>query len=167
MVSPGVPLNLPALEAARRTGVEIIGELEWAWRFCRAPVAAVTGTKRKRPPTTELIGAFLKEGGRRAFVGGNLGTPLSQWLTETADASAEGSIDWCILEVSSFQLDTAPTFAPTIGVVLNVTPDHLDRYPDFDATRPASFPCSANRPGCRRPPSSTGTIRCAERGRND
>lgn len=138
VVSPGVPLSLPALEAARRAGVEIIGELEWAWRYCRVPVAAVTGTNGKTT-TTELIGAFLKEGGMRAFVGGNLGTPLSQWLTETADASAEGSIDWCILEVSSFQLDTAPTFAPRIGVVLNVTPDHLDRYPDFDAYAASKF----------------------------
>ncbi|SHG11202.1 UDP-N-acetylmuramoylalanine--D-glutamate ligase [Desulfacinum infernum DSM 9756] len=146
VVSPGVPLNLPALEAARRTGVEIIGELEWAWRYCRAPVAAVTGTNGKTT-TTELIGAFLKEGGMRAFVGGNLGTPLCHWLAETGNAPSEGAVDWCVLEVSSFQLDTASTFAPTIGVVLNVTPDHLDRYPDFDAYAASKFSMFRESPG--------------------
>ncbi|SMC20952.1 UDP-N-acetylmuramoylalanine--D-glutamate ligase [Desulfacinum hydrothermale DSM 13146] len=138
VVSPGVPLSLPALEAARTKGAEIIGELEWAWRFCRVPTVAVTGTNGKTT-TTELIGAFLKEGGKRAFVGGNLGTPLCDWLAETEGSSSQTALDWCVLEVSSFQLDAAPTFAPRIGAVLNVTPDHLDRYPDLDAYTASKF----------------------------
>jgi len=126
IVSPGVPLDIPLLNEARKRGVPIVGELEWAWRRINMPVIAVTGTNGKTT-TTELIGAVMKLWGKRAFVGGNIGVPLTQAVI-THDL-------WeiAVLEVSSFQLDTADSFAPDIFVVLNITEDHLDRYPSFEA----------------------------------
>lgn len=126
IVSPGVPLDLPPLAAARQKGIEVIGELEWAWRQLRVPVVAVTGTNGKTT-TTSVIGEILKSSGKRVFVGGNIGTPLSRWLLTSED------VDVVVLEVSSFQLDTAVQFCPEIGVLLNITEDHLDRYEDFSA----------------------------------
>lgn len=132
IVSPGVPLDIkPLVEAASR-GIEIIGELEWAWRQVDLPTLAVTGTNGKTT-TTFLVGEIFKAAGRRVFVGGNLGTPLSEWILsgETAEL--------LVLEVSSFQLDTASTFRPQVGVVLNVTEDHLDRYESFEAYAASKF----------------------------
>ena len=126
VVSPGVPLDLEPLREARARGIEIVGELEWAWRLVNLPVVAVTGTNGKTT-TTSLVGEMFRAAGKRAFVGGNIGSPLSQWLVEGGEA------DTLILEVSSFQLDTASTFRPDVGVLLNVTEDHLDRYDDFGA----------------------------------
>ena len=126
IVSPGVPLDIPLLNEARKRGVPIVGELEWAWRRINMPVIAVTGTNGKTT-TTELIGAVMKLWGKRAFVGGNIGVPLTQAVM-THDLW-----DIAVLEVSSFQLDTADSFAPDIFVVLNITEDHLDRYPSFEA----------------------------------
>lgn len=126
IVSPGIPLDLPPLQQAARKGVKIIGELDWAWCQIKGPVVAVTGTNGKTT-TTSLIGEFLKEAGKRVFVGGNIGTPLSQWILSGEKA------ELLLLEVSSFQLDTASHFRPEIGVLLNVTEDHLDRYSDFSA----------------------------------
>jgi len=126
IVSPGVPLNLEPLQDARGKGIEILGELEWAWRQVARPVVAVTGTNGKTTTTT-LIGEILKASGKRVFVGGNIGTPLSRWLLDGAEA------DVLVLEVSSFQLDTASRFRPDVGVLLNVTDDHLDRYESFSA----------------------------------
>jgi UDP-N-acetylmuramoylalanine--D-glutamate ligase len=125
ILSPGVPLNLEPLRRAANQGVEIIGELEWAWRQVERPVIAVTGTNGKTT-TTGLIGEILKQAGEQPFVGGNIGTPLSAWLLRGEP------VDRLVLEVSSFQLDTAATFRPDIGVVLNVTEDHLDRYDSFE-----------------------------------
>ena len=79
VVSPGVPLDLAPLKAASMAGVEIVGELEWAWRQTATPVVAVTGTNGKTT-TTSLLGQMLKAAGQRVFVGGNIGTPLSQWI---------------------------------------------------------------------------------------
>jgi UDP-N-acetylmuramoylalanine--D-glutamate ligase len=134
VVSPGVPLDLPPLARARSAGVEIIGELECAWRFFdgKATVIAVTGTNGKTT-TTSLLGEMFQAAGRRVFVGGNIGTPLSRWLLSGK------AVDALILEVSSFQLDTAPTFRPDVGVLLNVTEDHLDRYADFAAYADSKF----------------------------
>ena len=126
VVSPGIPLNIEPLKEARSRGIEIVGELEWSWRQVGAPVIAVTGTNGKTT-TTALIGEMLKQAGRHPFVGGNIGTPLSQWILSGQQA------DILVLELSSFQLDTAPTFRPDIGVLLNVTEDHLDRYDSFKA----------------------------------
>lgn len=143
VVSPGVPLDTEVLAAARNRGIPVIGELEWAWRALKVPTIAVTGTNGKTT-TTELIGALMQNAGLRVFVGGNIGTPLSGWLAEhsrerAADPSADSALDWCVLEVSSFQLDGASSFAPEVGIVLNVTPDHLDRYPDFEAYAASKF----------------------------
>jgi UDP-N-acetylmuramoylalanine--D-glutamate ligase len=126
IVSPGIPLDIAPLAEARSRGIEIVGELEWAWRQVDLPVIAVTGTNGKTT-TTALIGEILKQAGRRPFVGGNIGTPLSRWLLSRDPA------DILVLELSSFQLDTASTFRPEVGVLLNITEDHLDRYPSFEA----------------------------------
>ena len=122
VVSPGVP-EIPELAAARAAGVAITGELELASRFVRAPVVAITGTNGKSTTTT-LIGEMLRATGRPTFVGGNLGEPLAE-AVGTPAAQADG---FCVVEASSFQLETVETFRPRVAVLLNITPDHLDRY---------------------------------------
>jgi UDP-N-acetylmuramoylalanine--D-glutamate ligase len=126
VLSPGVPHTLPALQAARDRGIPVIGEIELAARFIRQPIVAVTGTNGKTT-TTELLGAMLAASGRRVFVGGNIGRPLIDYVDAGMNAET------VIAEVSSFQLDTIETFRPAVGVLLNITADHLDRYPDFTA----------------------------------
>lgn len=123
VVSPGVG-PMPALEAAARAGVEVIGELELACRFVSAPILAVGGTNGKST-TTSLLAAMVRAGGQRVFAGGNLGEPASHAVGKPYDA--------VVLEVSSFQLERAPRFRPRVSVLLNITEDHLDRYPSFDA----------------------------------
>ena len=123
VVSPGVP-DFAELRAAELSGVEIIGELELAARFLDAPIVAIGGTNGKSTTTT-LIGDMFNAGKLKAFVGGNLGTP-------TAEA-VDRNWDVVVLEVSSFQLERAPRFAPRVSVLLNITEDHLDRYPSFMA----------------------------------
>jgi UDP-N-acetylmuramoylalanine--D-glutamate ligase len=120
-VSPGVP-SFPTLEAAERAGIEVIGELELACRFLSAPVVAIGGTNGKSTTTT-LAGDLFAAAGRRVFVGGNLGEPAANAVGKEWDA--------VVLEVSSFQLERAPLFRPRVSVLLNVTEDHLDRYPSF------------------------------------
>ncbi len=132
IVSPGVPLDLEPLMKARQQGVPIVGELEWAWRQVNLPTVAVTGTNGKTT-TTHLIGEIFRAAGRKVFVGGNMGTPLSQWILHGEPAEV------LVLEVSSFQLDTATSFSPCVGVLLNVTEDHLDRYESFEAYAASKF----------------------------
>lgn len=122
VVSPGVPVNHPFLQAARAAGVEVIGEIELAFRFCAAPLAAVAGTNGKGSTTT-LLGAMLQRAGRRAVIGGNIGTPLVSVV--------EGDWEIVVAEVSSFQLETIVDFRPWATILLNITPDHLDRHPTF------------------------------------
>ena len=124
--SPGVPPELPWLEAARGYGIPVWGELELASHFLTCPVIAVSGTNGKTTTTT-LVGKFLTASGIRALVGGNIGTPLISLLKRQQEA------DFLVLEISSFQLDTAPHFHPQSAALLNITPDHLDRYPDYAA----------------------------------
>ena len=126
LISPGVPHDLPVLAAARGRGVPVAGELALAPAHLRTPALAVTGTNGKTTVTT-LIGGLLAAAGKKVFVGGNIGTPLTDYLAGPQEA------DWVVLEVSSFQLDTAGAFRPEIGVLLNITPDHLDRYDDMRA----------------------------------
>ncbi|MDR3567745.1 MAG: UDP-N-acetylmuramoyl-L-alanine--D-glutamate ligase [Syntrophobacteraceae bacterium] len=126
IVSPGIALDIAPLAEARSQGIEIAGELEWASRQVSLPTVAVTGTNGKTT-TTALIGEIVKQAGRRPFVGGNIGTPLSRWILSKEPA------DILVLELSSFQLDTASTFRPDVGVLLNITEDHLDRYQSFEA----------------------------------
>jgi UDP-N-acetylmuramoylalanine--D-glutamate ligase len=125
VLSPGVP-PMPQVEAAKAKGVFVTGELELASWFVDATMVAITGTNGKSTTTT-LCGAILGANGRPTFVGGNLGTPLAE-AVGTRPARAGGT---CVVEVSSFQLETVRNFRPQVAVLLNITPDHLDRYPDF------------------------------------
>jgi UDP-N-acetylmuramoylalanine--D-glutamate ligase len=122
--SPGVPADAPLLQAACARGLEVVSELELAARHLGIPIAAVTGTNGKST-TTALLGEMLRLAGARPFVGGNLGTPLVNAL--------DGGHAAAVVEVSSFQLEWVRDFRPRVGVLLNVTEDHLDRYPDFEA----------------------------------
>jgi UDP-N-acetylmuramoylalanine--D-glutamate ligase len=126
VVSPGVPLDAPQVVRARHAGATVIGEIELAWRALEADTIAITGTNGKTT-TTALTGALLAEQPRPVLVGGNIGTPLAgHALTFPADGIV-------VCEVSSFQLETTETFQPRVAVVLNVTPDHLDRHRTFEA----------------------------------
>jgi UDP-N-acetylmuramoylalanine--D-glutamate ligase len=122
--SPGVPPDGPLLGAAVARGIPVISEIELASRFLELPILAVTGTNGKSTTTT-LLGAMLRAAGHRTFVGGNLGTPLVSAVGGDAEAA--------VVEVSSFQLEWVDTFRPRVGIFLNLTDDHLDRYPDLDA----------------------------------
>lgn len=123
VVSPGVP-RLSVFDECAGRGIEVIGELELGSRFATAPIVAVGGTNGKST-TTKLCGDIFAAAGRRAFVGGNYGIPVCE---------AVGSrFDVLVLEVSSFQLERAPSFHPRVSILLNVSEDHLDRYPDFHA----------------------------------
>lgn len=124
LVSPGVPLGIASLAAARQKGIPVVGELALAKDFLKTPMVAVTGTNGKSTVTT-LIGDLLAGCGNKVFVGGNIGTPLAEYLAGPQDCEA------VVLEVSSFQLDSAGEFRPKVGVLLNITPDHLDRYVSY------------------------------------
>ena len=137
VTSPGVPVEQPVFDAARARGVEIIGELEFAWRFVKGQVIAITGTKGKSTTTT-LIGRMLEAAGRKTLVGGNIGTPLSAQV----DQSTADTIH--VVETSSFQLETTTTFHPWIAVWLNFATDHLDRHPSVDAYAAAKARIFAN-----------------------
>lgn len=134
VISPGVPYRLASLESVRRRGVKVVSELELAAQFLRSPLLAVTGTNGKSTTVT-LIGKFLAESGKRAFVGGNLGTALSEAALEDFHAGQAGKpspYDYLVAEVSSFQLETIDRFHPWIAALLNVTVDHQDRYESLD-----------------------------------
>jgi len=124
VLSPGVRYDVAPGQWAREQGIAVIGELEFAYRFCPCPVIAVTGSNGKTTVTT-LIGRVLREAGRQVFVGGNIGTPLS---ASVLDLRREHI---AVLEVSSFQLESIQTFAPHIGVFLNCSQNHLDRHADM------------------------------------
>ena len=126
VVSPGVPVDAPLLQQARSLGEMVIGEIELAAQFLPGPIVAITGSNGKTTTTT-LTGEILTAGGLPTLVGGNIGTPAIS-LAERAKPETV-----TVLEVSSFQLETIQTFHPKIAVVLNVTPDHLDRHRTFEA----------------------------------
>jgi UDP-N-acetylmuramoylalanine--D-glutamate ligase len=126
VVSPGVPQTVPELKQVRALGAHIIGELELGAAFLQGEVIAVTGSNGKTTTTT-LIGEILKAAGKPTLVGGNIGKPVTEMVAESTGDS------WNVLEVSSFQLETIETFKPRIALVLNVTPDHLDRHGTFAA----------------------------------
>lgn len=131
--SPGVPRTAPLLQAAGRRGIPVWSEIELAFRLLSCPIVAVTGTNGKST-TTSLIGEFFRENGTRAFVGGNLGTPLVEAVSESYEVA--------IAEISSFQLEWVMQFHPHIGVWLNLTEDHLDRHGTlaaYGATKRALF----------------------------
>lgn len=124
VVSPGVPMELPQLQMAKQAGVEIISEIELAFRYITAPIAAITGTNGKTTTTT-ILGAIFKHQGYHTFVGGNIGTPMIEM------AASHKIVDQVVAEISSFQLEWITTFRPTVAVLLNLSEDHLDRYRDY------------------------------------
>ena len=124
ILSPGVDIHAPFLQEARKHGVEIISEVELASRFTKTPVIAVTGTNGKSTVTT-LIGNILKRAGKKIAVGGNLGAPFIRLLREEP-------VDYFVLEISTFQLEGVKTFHPRLAMILNITPDHLDRHKTFE-----------------------------------
>ncbi len=119
--SPGVPLDLPVLKYAAAQGAAIVGELALAAGRIRVPVVGVTGSNGKTT-VTSLLGDLLRADGRRVFVGGNIGTPLLDYLQGPRDAEV------VVLELSSFQLELSGEFRPDVALLLNLTPDHLDRH---------------------------------------
>jgi UDP-N-acetylmuramoylalanine--D-glutamate ligase len=121
VVSPGVPTKGIPVRYAERAGAEVIGEVELAWRFLRGRVVGITGTNGKTTTTT-LVGELLKDAGLPVQVGGNIGTPL----VSLVDSSREDG--WTVVELSSYQLETIKEFRPTVAIVLNLMPDHMDRY---------------------------------------
>jgi UDP-N-acetylmuramoylalanine--D-glutamate ligase len=125
VVSPGVPWDLPELQAARAAGVPVIAELELGFRELQGRVAAITGTKGKST-TTAALGAMLRESGGDVRVGGNIG----QAVTSLLEGATPESV--FVLEVSSFQLEGTDTFHPEVALFLNLSPDHLDRHPTFE-----------------------------------
>ena len=125
VVSPGVPLDTPELVQSQALGLPVIGELELAARFLKGKMLAVTGSNGKTTTTT-LLGEILAAGGLPTLVGGNIGVPVITLVDSSTDES------WSVLEVSSFQLESTDQFHPAISVILNITPDHLDRYKTFE-----------------------------------
>lgn len=125
VVSPGVPYDVPQLAQARSMGIPVIGEIELAARYLKGKIVAITGSNGKTTTTT-LAGEILAASGSKVMVGGNIGTPAISFVANSTDDT------WVVLEISSFQLETIESFHPKIAVVLNVTPDHLDRHYSFE-----------------------------------
>jgi UDP-N-acetylmuramoylalanine--D-glutamate ligase len=125
VISPGVPFDVPQLVQARARGIPVIGEVELAAHYLKGEIVAITGSNGKTT-TTALAGKIIAAGGRNVMVGGNIGTPAISFVATSTDET------WIVLEISSFQLETIETFRPKIAVVLNVTPDHLDRHYSFE-----------------------------------
>jgi UDP-N-acetylmuramoylalanine--D-glutamate ligase len=137
VLSPGIPLNGELVRRVQAAGIPVFSEVEVAYRICKAPIVALTGTKGKST-TTALIGAIFRSAGKTTYVGGNIGNAL---IHETAIAQPD---DWVIAEVSSFQLESIRSFKPRISCIINITPDHLDRYHSMDEYAEAKFRIFAN-----------------------
>ncbi len=121
VLSPGVPTDLPFVEAMQERGIPIWGEIELAYRCAKGKLIAITGTNGKTT-TTALTGAIMREFYKSVFVVGNIGTPYTELATSTTDKSVT------VAEVSSFQLETIHKFRPDVSAILNITPDHLNRH---------------------------------------
>ncbi|WP_102797243.1 UDP-N-acetylmuramoyl-L-alanine--D-glutamate ligase [Bowmanella denitrificans] len=130
LLSPGLPLAAPAIQAAKAAGVEVIGDIELFARFNRKPVLAITGSNGKSTVTT-LVRDMLQASGIKTAMGGNIGTPALDLLAQDYDVA--------VLELSSFQLETTYSLAPKAATILNISPDHLDRYADLAAYRQAKL----------------------------
>ena len=143
VLSPGVPSDIEPLQAARNAGVPVMGEIEFAYRFLRGTVVGVTGSNGKTT-TTALIGAMHRQAGHRVEVAGNIGQPLADSVRRNLARSATRYV----IELSSFQLESIETFRCDVALILNVTPDHQDRYPGFQAYAEAKSRILLNqRPG--------------------
>jgi UDP-N-acetylmuramoylalanine--D-glutamate ligase len=125
VVSPGVPLDTPELVQVKAFGLPVIGELELAAQFLQGKILAITGSNGKTT-TTALTGEILAAAGIETLVGGNIGVPVVDLIAKSTENS------WSVLEVSSFQLESTELFHPQIAVILNITPDHLDRHGSFE-----------------------------------
>ena len=121
VLSPGVPTDLPLVNTLRERGLRIWGEIELAYENSRGDVLAITGTNGKTT-TTSLLGAIMEHVRDSVFIVGNIGTPYTQMVTQTADNSVT------VAEISSFQLETIEAFRPKVSAILNITPDHLNRH---------------------------------------
>jgi len=126
VVSPGVPWDLPSLAAARDRGIPVVAEVEAGSWFLRGDLVGVTGSNGKTT-TTSLIGKMLESSGIHTLVGGNIGVPLTSMVDQATDESA------VVVELSSFQLEGTDSLHPHVAVILNITPNHLDRHPSFEA----------------------------------
>jgi UDP-N-acetylmuramoylalanine--D-glutamate ligase len=148
VVSPGVPLGIPPLEGARRAGTEVIGELELAYRHMQAlPFYAVTGTNGKSTTAT-LLHRMMQAAGRESLLAGNIGNPLSGEISVTEGGGVSiPRVDCAVVEVSSFQLESIRSFRPRGALVLNITPDHLDRYSSMEEYRMAKERVALNQTG--------------------
>ncbi len=162
VVSPGVPLDTPELALALALGLPVIGELELASRFLAGKVVAITGSNGKTTTTT-LVGKIFADAGLPTLVGGNIGLPVIELVERSEELAAggtavssasllngnqeEGSDVWSVLEVSSFQLETVEDFRPNIAMVLNITPDHLDRHKTFARYAAAKAKITARQTG--------------------
>ena len=124
VISPGIPASAIPIRYAERAGAEVIGEVELASRYLKGRIVAITGSNGKTT-TTALIGELLGAAGIPSQVGGNIGTPLISLVESSRDDG------WTVVELSSFQLETIVKFHPSVAVVLNVTPNHMDRYESF------------------------------------
>ncbi len=140
VLSPGVDTELPVIQAARRHGVEVIGEMELASSFVSEPMIAITGTNGKTT-TTSLLGEIFTRGLGPVFVGGNIGNPLINYVAGNKKTPA------VIVEVSSFQLETIKSFKPSSAMLLNITEDHLDRYRNYDEYKAAKYRIFDNQTG--------------------
>ncbi|MDP9192891.1 MAG: UDP-N-acetylmuramoyl-L-alanine--D-glutamate ligase [Acidobacteriota bacterium] len=131
VVSPGVPMTIPLLQAAKGARIPVIGEIELAWRSLNGTVIAITGSNGKST-TTALIGEILRVAGRQPIVAGNIGEPLIAALDRERPRTY-------VVELSSFQLETVDTFRANVALLLNITPDHMDRYETFDDYAAAKY----------------------------
>ena len=141
VLSPGVSKDHPTIKQVRQRNVPVIGEIELAGWLLQAPLIAVTGTNGKST-TVQLIGSILQQSGKRVFVGGNLGVPLCEAVSRPLNMPETRDYDYIVAEVSSFQLETVNRFRPWVAVLLNVTPDHLDRHStqeEYQATKQRIF----------------------------
>ena len=137
VVSPGVPLNNDLVRRVQAARVSVFSEIEVAYRISKAPMVAITGTKGKTT-TTALVGALFARAGKAVRVGGNIGNAL---INETFVATPD---EWVVAEVSSFQLESIRSFKPRVSAILNLSPDHLDRYHSMDEYAEAKFRIFAN-----------------------
>ena len=141
VLSPGVPIDAPIVKLARERQIKILSEIEIAFDQCEAPIVAITGTNGKTTTTT-LVGEIFKRAGWNTFVAGNIGIAFSEIVDQ-----AKGEKAIVVLEVSSFQLDAIDTFRPKVSALLNITPDHLDRYKNYEAYIQSKYRIVENQKG--------------------
>jgi UDP-N-acetylmuramoylalanine--D-glutamate ligase len=141
VLSPGVPLDAPIVKLARTQQIKILSEIEIAFDQCEAPIVAITGTNGKTTTTT-LVGEIFKRAEWNTFVAGNIGVAFSEIVDQ-----AKGEKAIVVLEVSSFQLDAIDEFRPKVSALLNITPDHLDRYKNYEAYIQSKYRIVENQKG--------------------